>query len=200
MQLCRTDCPALPPGRASRKKPGGRFSKAHLEPPLTPWPSGTLPELFPVTKQEGPDSPYTINTATVQPRRTDRPGSPGSRAEGRTTTTLFLMRLGNLAGQITRPRSVAWRPTCLRRRVHRVGRQHTWVRGTEPIRRPDHRLVQRRRAMLFQGKTSFHRYQSNMNRWSRAMGKVRVRCQRRKNDAPAIFRGLGPRWFGGRAQ
>ncbi len=43
---------------------------------LTPWPPGTPPERSTTTRHEGSDSPYAINTATVQPCRIDRPGSP----------------------------------------------------------------------------------------------------------------------------
>jgi hypothetical protein len=72
----RLPCLAPAHDRASRKSPGGRFGKVYLEPPLAPRPSGALTGLSSTTRHEGPDSPYTINTATVQPCRIDRPGSP----------------------------------------------------------------------------------------------------------------------------
>jgi hypothetical protein len=89
-QYC--DYAALP-----NRPPG--LAPAHAEPPardrvvcearriwsrlLIPWPPATPPGLSTTTRHEGPDSPYTINTAAMQPCRIDPLGSSHSRASRR---------------------------------------------------------------------------------------------------------------------
>ena len=81
-----------------------RRIRSHL---LAPWPSGKPPGLSTITRHEGPDSPCTINTATMQPCRIDRPGSPRLLRQGRTSTTLFMVRLCSVAEQIARAHCIA---------------------------------------------------------------------------------------------
>jgi hypothetical protein len=58
------------------RRPGALRSNAHLEPPLTPWPSGTLAELWAATPQERPGYPYTMDDATMRRCEVDHPVSP----------------------------------------------------------------------------------------------------------------------------
>jgi hypothetical protein len=103
---------------------------------LTPWPPGTPPGLSTTTRHEGSDSPYAINTATVQPCRIDRPGSPPAhsppsrqrpsdprgQAQGKTlipnprplNPATFMVRLCSLAEQI-RPGSPRHMAPCASR-------------------------------------------------------------------------------------
>jgi hypothetical protein len=55
--------------------------KAHPEPPLALRSFGTPPGLSTATPHKGPDCPYTIDDATMQPCRVDYPASPHQRQD-----------------------------------------------------------------------------------------------------------------------
>ena len=66
------------PAAHNRRTPlrqGGLRGEAHVEPLPTPRSSEKPPELWTTTPQKGRASPYTINNATMQPRRTDYPAA-----------------------------------------------------------------------------------------------------------------------------
>jgi hypothetical protein len=100
MQICRLvrlwrdRLPYLAPAHspAPRARPGGRFGKAHPEPPLNSSASRKASRTLHHRKAWGPDSHYTTNTATMRPCRIDRLGSPRSPAsrQAQAVSTIFL--------------------------------------------------------------------------------------------------------------